>query len=363
MLEPVLPLYLTSLGHSPALIGVIAAAFSVASFGTRPFLGQAVDSWSARGVYVLGALVLACSSFSYLLPSLVVLLCARTVHGFGWAAINTGGPTIASRLTPPHRRAEALGYFAMMISLGPFAPALGLWLVGQSGFPAVFVLSGCLGLAAAVAAFTVSMPPSRTAPVAAEGSFWGRLIERRVVLPAVLNFLLNGTQPILVIFVALYATSRGIQDISVFFIARALSQVAALFLVRAADRWGRAPVIAAGFAITVAGLVSMMEAESLLPLVIGGALCSAGSGLVLPSLMALAIDKTPIERRGAALGTYTAAYQVGQGAAALLWGFVIEWTGYIGMFIGGISMLLIGLLVLGLNWRSAGTSGYGRSAV
>lgn len=48
MLHPVLPLYLTSLGQTPAFVGITVAAFSVTSFATRPFLGQGVDRWNAR---------------------------------------------------------------------------------------------------------------------------------------------------------------------------------------------------------------------------------------------------------------------------------------------------------------------------
>ena len=349
MLEPILPLYLDSLGYSSAVIGMVFAAFSLASAGTRPFVGQAVDRWSARGSYVLGALTLAACSFSDLVPGLALLVAARTIHGFGWASINTAGPARASALTPAHRRAEALGYFSMMISLSALAPALAFTLMGSWGFPAIFVLSGLCGLGAALAAAgapEISHP--QTSPP--ESGFWGNLLEKRVMLPSLLNVLVNGVQPIVMIYVGLYAHSRGVADLSVYFVVRALSSIAGHYLARFADRRGRVPVAAAGFAVSLAGLGVMMRATDLLGLAIGGALCSVGAGMVQPSLLALTVDRVPPDRRGAALGTFTAAFQVGAGASTLLWGLAIQWYGFDGMFLGGIVMLLLGLAVLGRHW-------------
>lgn len=91
---------------------------------------------------MLGGLALGVASFSYLLPGMAVFLMARTVHGCGWAAINTAGATIATESTPGSRRGEALGYFGMMRSLAQaMMPALGLWLLALSGVPAVLVLA------------------------------------------------------------------------------------------------------------------------------------------------------------------------------------------------------------------------------
>jgi predicted MFS family arabinose efflux permease len=110
-----------------------------------------------------------------------------------------------------------------------------------------------------------------------------------------------------------------------------------------------------GFSVALVGMIVMMSATSLVPLVIGGILGSAGSGLVVPTLTALAVDRARSERRGAALATHTAAFQVGQGGSSLLWGLLISWWGYQAMFLGGISMLVLGLLLLALKWEAAGS--------
>jgi MFS family permease len=352
MLEPVLPLYLTSLGLAPTFIGLTVAVFSLSSFATRPFLGAWVDRWSPRGVYLLGALALGCAGFAYLIPSLLVLMVARIVHGVGWAAINTASGAIAAALTPARRRGEALGYLMLANSFGALTPAIGLWLMAGAGFPAVFLLSGCLGFSAmAVASRAVGAPAMGQAD--SKDDLWSRLIERSVLLPSLLNFLFQCIWPITVVFVALYARSRGIEDIWIYFVMRGAAMASSQFLARLSDRWGRAPLILASFGAALVGLLIMMSATSLPMMVIGGFFCAAGNGLVGPTLLALAVDKCPPSRRGAAVATHTAAFQMGVGGSSLLWGLVIEWRGFEGMFVGGIAVLLISLVIIGLNWESA----------
>ncbi|MBI4492073.1 MAG: MFS transporter [Chloroflexi bacterium] len=359
MLHPVLPLYLASLGQTPAFVGLTVAAFSVTSFAPRPLVGQGVDRWSARGVYVLGALALAASSFSYLLPLVALLLLMRTVHGLGWAAVNTAGVTIVSETTPASRRGEGVGYFGMTRGIATgLLPALGVWLVAGTGFPLIFVLSGLFGLGAACTAAMVPTAP-RARQAESGGGFWSNLVEPRVALPATLRVLLNTTHPITTAFVALYARERGIQieDFSFYYLASGFAMVGAQSLAGFSDRWGRAPLIAVGFTASTLGLASMLWASALLPLVLGGALWSAGVGLLEPALLALAIDKAPPSHRGASMATYTASFQVGTTIGGLVWGVAIEQVGYSGMFLGAIAVLLAGLVLLAANWESAGGRG------
>ncbi len=363
MLFPVLPLYLTSAGYTPAFVGITFAAFSISSFPSRPFMGQGVDRWSPRGVYVLGALALGLASFSYLLPSIAVLLLGRTVHGLGWGAINTAGSTLVSESTPARRRGEALGYFGMAVSVASAVmPAVGLWMIDASGYPLVFVVSGFLGLAGAAAAMIVREAP-RVHVVETGSGLLEKLIERRALLPSVVQTMVSCAYPITTVFVVLYARHRGIEEFSIYYLASGLATAGAQSLARLSDRWGRASIIAVGLTLSVVGLAVMMVSASLVPLVVGGTICAAGSALTWPVTMALAMDRTPPGRRGAAMGTFTAAFQLGNLVGSLLWGFTIEWLGYDWMFVGAIALLLVGALVLASKWQSAGGKRPGGAAV
>ena len=70
MLMPVLPLYLVSIGQTPAFIGLSILAFNGASLATRPWIGYSVDRWSPRGTNTLGGLILGVASFFLAAPSM-----------------------------------------------------------------------------------------------------------------------------------------------------------------------------------------------------------------------------------------------------------------------------------------------------
>jgi MFS family permease len=352
MVDPLLSLYLTSVGYSTSLAGVIIAAFSVMSFTTRPFVGRGVDVWSPRYIYALGGLALAAGSFSYIVPVLGLILLTRMIHGLGWGCINTAGPALATEAVPPWRRGEALGYFSAMPSLAAIvAPALAYWLAAERGFPTVFVVSGCVALVAALTAWCVRDSERPPAGPAAMG-FWSSLIEPAVWLPTLLNLLFTVTQSATTIYVALYARSRGIDDVSVYFLVSGLTLFGFSLLARWSDRWGRSPVIAASFLSGMFGVIAILFAETLAILVIGGTLLGIGFGLLSPTLIAFAVDKAPSNRRGAGLATFTASYQLAYATAALLWGFVIDRWGFEIMFQMAFVPLLLGFLLILRNWKA-----------
>jgi predicted MFS family arabinose efflux permease len=353
LLDPVWPLYMLSLGFTPSTIGVTLAVYSTASFLTRPFVGVAVDRWSPRGVNMVGAFSLGVAVISYLAAHLPVLVLGRAVHGFGWAAINTAGATIASESTPAHRRGEAIGYLNMAPSFSTaILPAVGLWLAAAYGFQWVFLLAALFAALALSATFLIRERHRQPAP-RTDDSFWSRLIEPRVALPAGLLVLVNFSYLILTVFVVLVARERKIEGLSLFFLVIGLAMVAGSGLNRLSDRWGRKPLIATCLMLATAGMVLLLLASDLLLLSLGGLVAGTGVGLAHSGLMTYAVDLAAPGRRGAALATYTAAFQVGTGAAGLLWGVVVEWWGVEPMFLGAIGLLLAGLVVLSLNWRSS----------
>ena len=56
LLQPTFPLYITSLGGTPFIVGLVIASFGVTSVISRPIIGYWADRWSITGVMILGLL-------------------------------------------------------------------------------------------------------------------------------------------------------------------------------------------------------------------------------------------------------------------------------------------------------------------
>ena len=56
MLSPALPLYVTQLGGSPFIVGVVLFCFAATSVLIRPAVGHWADRWSETGVMISGLL-------------------------------------------------------------------------------------------------------------------------------------------------------------------------------------------------------------------------------------------------------------------------------------------------------------------
>jgi MFS family permease len=151
-------------------------------------------------------------------------------------------------------------------------------------------------------------------------------------------------------FVVLLAQERAIDGLATYFLISGLVLVLVQPLARFSDRVGRGPNMAVGLITVAVALAVALGASDLPTLIVAGALWSAGAGLVEPTATALAIDLAPPDRRGSAMATYTAAFQVGNASGALVWGLVIASIGFEAAFAGAIACIAVALVVLWLTW-------------
>jgi len=204
---PLLPIFITRRGGSPALVGVVFAAGLLASALIRYPAGWAADRWGTRPV-LLGAMAL--DSFLFLayllalpLPAFVVL---RFLHGAAAGAFWPAANGLIAQLTASDQRGRAFGVMQSTSVAGLLiGPGLGGF-IALFNLSAVFVVSACV---AAVATIALTRLPNVRAEVAPEAPVGALLIVRRlmplVLLGAGTSYMIGTFDTIW----SLYMTYRG----------------------------------------------------------------------------------------------------------------------------------------------------------
>ena len=347
-LNPVLPLVIIEMGGDAALAGLAFALFSIPSVIFRPIFGGWSDRIGTRLILLGGTLGIGLLAPVYLVPSLVLMMVIRVVHGIAWAGVMTAGPALMARLAPPTRRGEAASIFDLMPSLAQTVmSAVGLLIWTLGGGVAVFLLAGAVGVAAWWIVL-VTVPPDRPAQRPATPTGQMPFLEPSAVLPMVVVILFMSSSPLFVIYPPILATQNGIPltELAVYYPVYGLSMVGSRILVsKVIDRLPRLGVIIGGGLLGIAALWGSIQATSILALTIAGALNAGAVGVVVPALTAAVIDLAPAGRIGSAMGTYSIGYQFAGGFGAAVWGFVIENSGFIVAYWAAIGVELILLLV------------------
>jgi MFS family permease len=344
-LLPALPLYIILLGGDESDVGMVMGAFTLTSVLLRPYVGRGVDNGRRKPFLLLGALIFTLASLCYNLASSVPLvLVVRAFHGVGIACFTTAAATYIADIVPVSRRGAALGYYGMFsnvaMSIGPFVGGL---LMRAFGLPVLFAASAGMGL---VSLGIMSLPREPAgAPSSLRAASTPRpLICRSAIFPSLVMFSVALTYGTVLSFLPLLAVARKIENFEVFFTAFAL----ALMVVRAvagelSDRFGRSAVVVPGLALTVAGMVLLSAADSLPALLLVALVYGLGFGAVSPALQAFTVDRAGVSDRGAAMATFSGAFDLGIGVGAVVLGYILQVSTFGVMYLAAAGCAVIGL--------------------
>ncbi len=143
---PLLPLYAVSFGASPAIIGLVGAAYPVMQFVGSPILGRLSDRYGRKPILIisqigtlLGFLVLGLAN------SLWLLFISRIIDGISGANISTAQAVISDSTTEK-TRTQGLGLlgaaFGIGFIIGPVIAFLSLAASGNNYHVPAFVAAG-----------------------------------------------------------------------------------------------------------------------------------------------------------------------------------------------------------------------------
>jgi MFS family permease len=349
MMNTAVPMYVLSIGGTSAEAGLVSGIVAIMALVLRPLIGWVTDAWKRRPIALIGSSFYGIAGIIIALSnSIGTMVLGRLVHGIGISCYSTASNSYVADIAPPKRRAEAIGIFAATNSLGLIiGPAIGFYIVARLGFHWLFYVTVSLAVIACIVSLFAK---EKQRPRASQRQSWSWRTGILAVdsLPiAWIALCLGMTYGSITAFIAIFASSRGIENPGFYFTIQAIMiLIARVFSGRFADKYGRAFMI-------IPGIIAMSLALALLPLaqefsvfVISAVLMGMGVGVAQPSTMALLVDQVQSDKRGLAMATYFMGYDGGVFLGSVVFGLVSQVWGFNIMWYLAAGWVLLGLLGL-----------------
>lgn len=360
VLQPTFPLYVTHLGGSPFIVGLVIACFGVTNVVSRPAIGYWADRWSETGVLICGLLFQAATIPICFIPIAEATMVANGLRGIGWSGLNTGGYTLLASSAPAARRGEASGYYGGVQSGATILfPAVALWLIDApfGGFGVVFATAIALAVIGAIVGAMIAPSAARANPrpqLDKTISWWREILnvlDREILLAAALLFASHLSLPAISSFLVLYARDIGITNFGWFYVVSGVTSLLARPLLgRVSDKIGHGYSVLSGLVMETAALCLVVMVSSLPGMTIAGMLYMLGSAIATSTTLALAVEQAKPERRGRAMASYSVAYPLSNGVGALICGSAVDWLGYVWMYLIMAGLVALGFVIILANW-------------
>lgn len=343
MLLAVLPLYVQEVGGRASEVGIIIGSLGLTIVPVELWVGRLADIKGRKVILIIGTFILMIALLAFnFVATLPLLILAQLFRGIGMGCFFPTSMALAADLAPPRRRGEAFAYISAIASVAlGISPPIGIFLANSFGFTAVFSVAPGLALVAFLLALNLpDKKPSRES-ASSTGLGW---INRRALFPSLVWSTFTFSLGAVFAFVPVLVAQRQLGNPGLFFTINAISVVVTRALTaKLSDRYGRSAAIIPGMLLTPIALTILPFSNSMAMVLIASAIYGTAYALILPALAALAIDRVRAEDRGAAMGTFSAGYDIGFTTGAMLSGGLLQLAGFATVFVSAAAVSLIGL--------------------
>lgn len=353
LLVTMAPYSIDTYGASVSMAGLVASIFVIGSLIGRLFAGRKIQQIGSKKILLIGSSIFLILSLLYFLPlGIYVLTVLRLVQGIALGLATTATATIIAEVIPPSRNGEGIGYFSMSVVLATaIGPLIGVALVSSFGYTSMFVFSTVMAMVSFLLAIVVKAP----------------IIEKTVDMENEQNkglklsnfFELNALPVSIAMFVAAFAYSGILSFITGYAAEINLVQAGSFyFLVYAViilltrpitgplmDAKGGNSVAYPGLILFAIGMFVLSQATTSWVLLLAAAIIGLGYGNFQSTTQALAIKLTPKHRMGLANSTYFIGLDLGLGAGPFILGYLVPVTGYRGLYVALVGVIIVGLVV------------------
>jgi MFS family permease len=326
-------------------IGLVLAAYTIASVTVRPISGFALDKFG-RKMILIGALILYSVIFiGYVFAlSIALITILRFIQGLGWGIATISGSTVAVDIIPSEQRGEGIGYYSLSTTLGmSVGPVIGLFLVHHGSYDAMFSGMMLFSIIAIVCAGIVKVPIH--IPHAANVGFnLQSFFEPKAVMPSINLMVVMTAYGGLLSFIALYGQEMGVHDTSLFFLVFAFGiAISRIAVGRTFDKKGPALILTVCLLLDITGFSVLALLKNPVGYFASAILIGFGNGVVFPVFQTMVNNLAEPAHRGAANSTLYTALDLGMGAGMILIGFISEHTSLSAAFICCAAICILGL--------------------
>lgn len=352
--------FVTFLGGSEELTGRVVAVGLIASMVWRAFLGQAIDRFGVRNVWLFSTLIylvgagLLAWTHSLGWPIYV----ARATFIIGISSMVAAALSFVQGLAPPARRTEIIGTYGASGFLGMIVGAqIGDHLFrtlpqGSLLFQVLFGLTLVLGAAhGLLALFMIGNEPHVRPAItpAVHQLAWRYWPTSSLLVTTMMGLAIA----ISTVFLTRFATERGIHGLRVFFSVYAIT---AFTMRLTARNWshalGRHRLIVVAMAAQMMAFLLLIPVSSAWHFIPAGICFGFGQALLFPCIVSLCAGAFPEQYRGTGTTLALSAIDMGTMISAPLMGWFIDLFGFQAMLVGASLLLVIGSLVYAsLTWN------------
>lgn len=360
---PTLPFYILKIGGNTKDFGIIIGVFTIASMILRPLVGLLLDRFGRKKVLLTGLILMVIISVCYnIATSVILLLFLRLVQGMSYGISTTATGTIVTDILPKKRLGEGMGYFGLSSSLSmAIAPIVGLWLMGEWGFPVLFQSM----IVMAILALCISLMVRNRYDLTNHNRINIRrilteLIEKKALPASLTIFFISTVFGAVNSYIALYAKEIGISQVGAFFTVNALAMIIFRPLAGVwSDRHGK-KIILLGLLSMGISMALVASTKMFVLFLLAAVFFGIGFGFCQPSLQALAVRNVLPQRRGAANGTFFTGFDLGIGLGVIIWGGVAAYVGYQKMYLLTIISLILSGLIIWILYPKKADSAYAK---
>jgi len=348
MLYSTLPLFIKHIGGNEGHVGLSMGIFMLSAVIFRPIIGGLLDRFGRRMFIILGISLFALSMYIYnWVNGIAALLCLRMLHGISWAISTTAILTMAADIVPNTRYGEGIGWIGTAMTLAmAIAPMLGVWIVENLSYHALFLSAAVLSIIALLLKFNLKVPFQ---PQADKRKI--EFFEKSALSAVVSVIFLFISYSSITTFVSLFADSIKVNS-GLFFLVYST----ALFLSRPSagklsDKYGETLVIIPSLLMAALALIVLSLSTGLSGMLISAMLYGLGFGSSQTVLQATIVRSVPPDRRGIANASFSTATDIGIGLGSIILGWISDHTSYRTLFMTSAVSVMLSLLIWAISSR------------